>query len=229
MRIIVASSHAAEAIKTIVKCAEVVAAPVYDYVKEPVDRAAVAAAVESSDLVIFSSGAAAYRLREEGVSLSLSGKVVATAEGRRGAAMVKNTFGVEPQLVYNTAEDLAAALTKCGTAVLFHHGEPAEALATRLRELCRDVYEFYTYRAVPRDLSNYPRGDVYVFFNASSAEALAIYRPDLLKDALVVAAGPAIVKTLAKYNIAARQAPSGRIGDVAQYLKEIAGCQPPTG
>lgn len=224
MRVVVASGRAAEAIRAVLKCAEVVAAPVFDYVKTAVDPAAVAEAVAKCDLVVFSSGSAAYRLKEEGVALDLRGKVVATAEGRRGAAMVKNAFGVEPQLVYDSAEELAAALAGCRAAALFHHGEPAEALAARLREICAELYEFYTYRAVPRDLSDYPRGDVYVFFNAASAEALARSRPDLLRDAVVVAAGPATAKALAKYGVKTHVSPGGRIGEVAKYLKDLVKC-----
>ncbi|MFN3803884.1 MAG: uroporphyrinogen-III synthase [Pyrobaculum sp.] len=205
--IVVTSEKAGGAFRRVFR--EVVVAPVLELQPEPIDRLAVAKAVEESDLAVFGSGCSAYRLREEGVWLDLRNKRVATAEGDKGAVMIQNVFGVKPQLVYHSAEELAAAVSSCVAATVFHHGERAEALV----ESCR-VYEFFTYRAVPRRdvLTSLPPGGIYVFFSGLAAAAVAEVKLDVLKNAVVVAAGPAVA--LEKYGIKAHVSPGGRIIDV---------------
>lgn len=218
--IVVTSASAVEAFRRMFR--DVVAAPVVDLAPLDIDVEAVERAVGASDLVIFVSGRSAYRLREVGVRLVLDGKVVATAEGDKGAVMVENAFGVKPQLVFQSVEDLAEAVSKCKSAVVFHHGESAEALVDKLRQLCR-VYQFYTYRAVPRwDVVNaLPAGGIYVFFSGVAAEIVAREKREVLEKSIVVAAGPAVARALHKYGINALTPPRGRIIDVIDLVKKI--------
>ncbi|MFN7106314.1 MAG: uroporphyrinogen-III synthase [Pyrobaculum sp.] len=214
--IVVTSERAGEAFRRVFR--EVVVAPLLELRPEPIDKRAVARAVEESDLVIFVSGRSAYRLREEGVWLDLINKRVATAEGGKGAVMIQNVFGVKPQLVYDSAEELAAAVDSCTAATVFHHGERAVALVEKLP--CR-LYEFFTYRAVPRRdvLDSLPPAGIYVFFSGLAAATVAQVRPDVLKNAVVVAAGSAVAKALERYNIKAYVSPGGRIIDVIRFIQ----------
>jgi uroporphyrinogen-III synthase len=223
MRVVVTSPFAAEAFAKILRDVEVVPAPVLRLEPVDVEPDAVKTAVAESDVVIFVSGRSAYRLRELGVVLNLAGKAVGTAEGGKGAVMIRNAFGVEPQLVANTSEELADLVKRCGVAALFHHGERAEALARRLHSTCARVHEFYTYRSEPDEevLRSLPRGDVYVFFSATAAELVASRRPDVLKNALAVAAGPAVAAALERYGVRPLSPPGGRIAEVALYVRGL--------
>lgn len=222
VKIVVTSGWAGEAFRKALRGAEVYAVPVLRLIPVEVDVKAVEEAVAQSDLVIFVSGRAAYRLKELGARLELTGKVVATAEGAKGAVMVKNAYGVEPQLVYDTSEDLAKALPGCRRGVVFHHGERAAELVEALKAKC-PVAEFYTYRAVPDEdaINSIPPADVYVFFSALAAEAVGERRPELIKGALAVAAGPAVERVLLRYGAVVRRPPRGRIGDVVEYVKRL--------
>lgn len=223
MRVVVTSPFAGEAFTRVLKGVEVAVAPVLKLMPVKVEGEAVTSAVSNSDLVVFVSGRAAYRLREEGIRLDLAGKIVATAEGRKGAVMVKNAFGVEPQLVADSAEELARLIESCRVATVFHHGERAEELMKRLSSLCSRAYEFFTYRAVPDDeaLRALPPGEVYVFFSALAAELVAARRRDVLERAVIIAAGPAVKAALEKHGLNAAVPPSGRIGEVALFVKRL--------
>ncbi|MEM1596918.1 MAG: uroporphyrinogen-III synthase [Pyrobaculum sp.] len=221
-RVVVASPWAGEAFKKALRDVEVVAAAVLRIEPVDVDVAAVERAVAEADLVVFMSGRAAYRLRELGARLDLRGKTVATAEGGKGAVMVKNAFGVEPQLVADSGEELARSASRCKKAVVFHHGERAAEVVKRLEELCT-VEEFYTYRAAPDEavIASLPEADVYVFFSALAAEAVAQRRRHLLEKAVVVAAGPAVAAALERHGIKPATSPGGRIHEVIAFVRGL--------
>jgi len=228
----VTSPRAVELFVRVLGQERVVAAPVVRFVPRPISAEEVAKALAGATHVVFVSGAAAYRLAEvlPGAGALLAGRAVATAEGAKGAVMVKNKFGVEAY-PGQTWEEVATWARGCGAAVVFHHGEFHRELAEALEALCRSVAHFQLYDAVPEDLDKMrllvePGGDVYVFFSGVAVE-YAVENPyglpvaERLRHAVNVAAGPAVAKALAKYGIEAVVPPSGRLGDVVKFVASL--------
>ncbi|ACB39239.1 uroporphyrinogen-III synthase [Pyrobaculum neutrophilum] len=227
MRLAVTSPRALEAFRALAARAgvEVVEAPMAVLKPAPLDAEAVVRALEEADLVVFASGHAAYRAAEalgplrDAASRLLAKAVVATAEGRKGAVMVKNAFGVEPQVVSDTVEGLS--LPGCRRAAVFHYGWRDPEL---LAKVACPAAEFQPYVAEPPPREAVERvlsADAVVFTSALAvryfAEVGGAEAVERLKGLIVVAAGPGVSKALAELGVPHKTAPQGRIGPLAEY------------
>jgi len=218
--------------RAVARGVEVVEAPMVQLVENPLDAAAVAEALERCDAVVFVSGRAAYRLKEEAKRAGLYEKIrslvarmkIATVEGEKGAVMVLNAFGVRPAAAASTVEEFQ--LKDCRCAVVFHYGARDEELLARVG--CSYV-EFFPYWALPggRDsVAKILSSDAAVFTSALAVRYFAeVGGPQAVRELakkLVVAGGPGVSKALAQLGVPHVVAPSGRLGPLARYVAKLA-------
>lgn len=212
--------------------AEVYEVPVLKIQGLPIDVHEALEALERADVAVFASGRSAYAVRgaaeaagqAERARRALAGKRVITLEGRKGAVMVKNAFGVDAEALEPGA--LSERVTACASAALFHYGERDAGIAGQLAARCGEVREFQPYQALP-DPSAVERlsalfPDVAIFTSALAARHAASTPSSLeaLRRARVVAAGEAIAAELCKYGIAV-EVTGGRIPDIVRYVASL--------
>ncbi|CCC81069.1 uroporphyrinogen-III synthase HemD [Thermoproteus tenax Kra 1] len=210
---------------------EVIEAPMVTIEPAPIDPYAVISALRESDLALFATGSAAYRiaqvLKEAGLlgeaSRLLANLTVATIEGEKGAIMIKNAFGTAPKVVASSAEELQPLA--CRRAAVFHYGWRDPDLLSKVK--C-EAFEFqpYTARPPPRETVDRALGaDAVVFASALAvrffAEVGGEDAVELLKGKIVVAAGPAVSRALRELGVPHLTAPRGRIGPLAQYVVSL--------
>jgi len=238
VRIVVTSPKAAEAFAIALGRigVEVVKAPLVKFERANLEPQEIFDALRKSTHAVFATGESAYKLAEilgDSAELRelLSKLVVATPEGRKGAVMIENKFGIKAQIVSTSSEELLKRIEECDGVVVFHYGEYDGEFVGAIGEKCGEVHNFSPYRALPEDIEKYvlllsPGGDVYVFFSSLSVK-YAVENPyglpirERLASSINVAAGPAVAKALAKYGLPRLMSPSGRIGDVINFVLSL--------
>ncbi len=241
MRVVVTSPRAIKAFEAALGRlgAEVLGVPLVSTRPVPMDVAGFLDAARKSDVAVFVSGMAAYRLAEEAraaglaveVGEALRGLKIYTVEGDKGAVMVRNALGVEAAHVDSSRELPRLVDGPCRGAVVVHHGERAVEVVETLVDRCGHVYEFSAYIAerapdhVARLLVD-PGGDIYVFFSALAVryafegpigEALR----ERMRSAVAVAAGPAVAEALREWGVEPIVARDGRIGPVIELVRGL--------
>lgn len=233
VKIAVTAPRALKAFETIAARhgVEVIAAPMVILAPGEIDAKAALDAIRDADLVVFASGSAAYEvakaLREAGLleeaRALLAARRVATVEGEKGAVMIQNAFGLRPAIAASTVEEFSA---DCRKAAVFHYGARDEELLKRIG--CSSV-EFFPYKSLPppaEEVAKALAADIIVFFSALAVRYMAEVGGQealrRMKEKTIVAAGPGVSKALEALGLPHVKAPSGRIGDVALYVVELA-------